>query len=93
MTVYLDTKFNTEETQTLNTFIDGGLSCDVSIVYAIDTDLLRGLTMPNRMIHVGGLYLCEEKDEPGQWYMGQLTNGTYDFWGCYGNLQDAIAGL
>jgi len=36
--------------------------------------------------------LCEEKDEPNVWYMGDMQNGKYDFWGGCGNFQEALNG-
>jgi len=90
--LYLNTQFDEEETRILHSYI-GQVRGDISVVYAMNAANVSGVTNPNRMIRAGGLYLCEEKDEPGEWHMGQLCDGTYDFWGRYGNLHDALEGL
>jgi len=90
--LHLNTQFNEEETRILHGFMRQ-VRGDISVVLAMNADQVNGVTNPNRMIRVGGLCLCEEKNEPGKWYMGQMSNGTYDFWGRYGNLHDALEGL
>ena len=97
LTLYLNTQFTEEETKTLRDYIDACntdvSNIDLAIVYAVDTNRISGVTDPRRMIAVGGLYLCEEKDDRGVWYMGDQNNGNYSFWGSYGNLQEALNGL
>jgi len=50
---------------------------------------------PHRMINVvGGYYFLETKDEPNNWYMGQLEeNDEYVFWGLYGELEEALKSM
>ena len=92
MMVFLNTQFNEDEAFILMEFINH-FNMEVSIVYSVDTDKLTGVNCPNRMISVGGLFLVEEKDETQEWYMGDKNGDTYDFWGNYGNLKDALNGL
>lgn len=89
---FLNTMFDDEEVAILKEFIEKN-NLAISIFYSIDTNALAGVENPNRMIFVGGLYLLEEKDEPKEWYIGQLSNGVYDFWANYGSLKDALYGL
>ena len=49
---------------------------------------------PRTIIEVGGLYLAEAVDEPGDWYMGQRrTDGVIECWGRYGDIETALRGL
>ena len=89
---YLSTQFSDEEKKIIELFTQRH-NTELSIVYAVDTDKIKGVDDPYRMLFVGGLYLCEDKDEEFSWYMGQKNNGHYDFWGNYGNLLDALEGL
>ena len=89
---YLSTHFNEDEKRTIELFTQQ-YGIEISICYAVDMDRLRGIDNPNRMIYVGGYFLCEEKDEPLSWYMGQKVKGQYDFWGNYGDLHNALEGL
>ena len=92
MILYLNMQFSDEEKDIINSFTQQ-YNLELSIFYAVDMAKLNGIDNPNRMIAVGGMYLCEEKDEPLSWYMGQTVNGQYDFWANYGSLFDALEGL
>ena len=88
----LNTDFSADEKDTLNIFVQR-YNMEIQIIYSIVPEKLNGIEKPNRMILAGGLYLCEEKDELQTWNMGQFFNGRYDFWGNYGDLNSALAGL
>ena len=92
MMLYLNTEFSDEETEVIAQFTQRH-NAELLIVYVVDGDCVKGVDNPNRMIYVGGLYLCEDKDEPFSWYMGEKSNGQYGFWGNYGALPDALEGL
>jgi len=92
MIKYLNTQFSDEEKNIID-LVTQRDNMELSIVYAVDINNIKGITNPNRMIAAGGLYLCEEKDEPSSWHMGEKINEQYDFWGNYGNLLDALEGL
>ena len=92
MIINLETRFTEDEKIILNTFVQEN-QIEIHILYNIDDKKLNGISNPNRIIFVGGLYLCEEKDELSSWYMGQKIKEIYDFWGNYGILQEALNGL
>jgi len=93
MIVYLSTDFSKQETQVLHDYIYQCPSCDVSVAYFVNTDRLKGVSTPSRMLAVGGLLLCEEADNPGEWNMGQVEHGKFAFWANYGDLDTALHGL
>jgi hypothetical protein len=62
---------------------------EVVVVGHATRDALR----PNTIIRIGQQFLVETLDEPGDWYMGQLTGATILCWGRYGSLETAIRSL
>lgn len=92
MILRLETCFSEEENHIINSFTQHN-GIELFVARSIDTGKLKGVSNPNRIIAVGGLYLCEEKDELSSWYMGQKHNDQYSFWGNYGGLQEALEGL
>ena len=90
--IFLNTTFDDEENAILSGYINK-YNQETQIFYSIKIESLSGVSNPNRMISVGGLYLLEEKDEPREWYMGDLNNGKYDFGGKHISLEDALYGL
>jgi hypothetical protein len=88
----LRTEFSDAEKEILYSHIDK-FNYTVSFFISVNSEHLSGVDEPNRMIGVGGLYLLEEKGCPNEWYMGELKNSTYGFWGNYGDLKSAIEGL
>ena len=49
---------------------------------------------PRTIVEVGGLFIVETIDEPGDWYMGQrVSDGVIECWGLYGDIENALRGL
>lgn len=90
--IFLETTLTEYEKSLLNRYLEKN-SGSISLVYAIEKRKLRGVTNPNKILFVGGLYLCEEKQDQNNWYMGQENDGLYEFWGSYGSLEEALEGL
>lgn len=91
--LFLCTAFSRQEQDIVQAY---ALKCgtEISILCAVDSTRIEGDIVPRRMLYVGVLYLLENKEEPGEWYMGdKAKDGVYAFWGNYGSLQDALDGL
>ena len=96
MMIELNTTFTQEEKDALQGYGDVDIKRFIDSKKLFHSSIQGTVAMenPNRLIGVGGLYLVELKDEPGEWYMGQRHKGdTYHFWGCYGDLKNALEGL
>lgn len=46
---------------------------------------------PRRMIRVGRRFLVETEEHPGEWWIGEMNDGTVALRGSYGSLDEAAS--
>ena len=89
----LKTHFNNDESAILHKYC-ALYGFDLSVLFGVNTEWFDDDRIkPNRMILVDGYYLLENEGEEGEWHMGLFHDKKFVFWGNYGSLKEALAGL